>query len=224
MVVFSFESVVGVISGGAFAFFRPCGGAFRMRQPCQHKGFQKRLHGRNAVSFKRLFNALCGAFGEAALHSKGLAPLLAVALLLRHSVVYLLRSGAELDAVVARVERHAHRALIGFWEIFTERGDNGGISRVVQCRPPLSMICTSGSCIQRQASSARLEKPYRAKMPSITANPRPFPNFQMKKITAERSAMIAVVANIAFRFVIRYPYFLRRLCANRRCFLIVSTV
>lgn len=61
-------------------------------------------------------------------------------------------------------------------------------------------------------------------MPSITANPIPEPNLQMKKITAERSAMIAVVANIAFRFVIRYPYFLRRLCANRRCFFIVSTV
>ena len=35
----------------------------------------------------------------------------------------------------------------------------------------------------------------------MTANPIPEPNLQMKKITAERSAMIAVVANVAFRFV-----------------------
>ena len=58
LVVIPIESVVGVISTG---------GAFALCEPCQHKGFQKRLHGRNAVSFQRLFNALCGAFGQAAL-------------------------------------------------------------------------------------------------------------------------------------------------------------
>ena len=43
------------------------GGAFALCEPCKNERFQKRLHGRDAVSLKRLFNALCGAFGQPAL-------------------------------------------------------------------------------------------------------------------------------------------------------------
>ena len=63
------------------------------------------------------------------------------------------------------------------------------------------MIAVSGICSQRQQSSARLAKPYTAKMPSMIVKPRPFPNFQTKKITAASNVMIAVVANAAFVFL-----------------------